>query len=348
MAQRSHLEQYNVSDFLTWHREKSLTLNPHYQRRQVWTQDAKTYLIDTLLLGFPIPKVYLRTKIDIRSQKGVRDVVDGQQRLRAILEFAEDRLTLTKRSSQFRSMKYSDLDDELKQAFLSYLVGVEQLVNATDEDVLEVFSRLNAYTVPLNGAETRHAKFQSEFKWNVRELSDELRDFFLRYNILSSRNVFRMLDDALVAEMVGIICDGVSDGGEPALNTLYRRYDKYSPGSEPFEATRKVVSWLDHNLSDTLRVPEIARSPQFLILFAATAHQLLGIPPGKVGDMPERSGIANPQDVISRIGILAEAVAEEDFAGAYGDFVRASASTLQRMPSRNVRFRAFNAALTGD
>src|SRR5690349_19082096 len=86
----SILEQYRVSDFLEWHQKKALILNPDFQRGDMWSPAAKTFLIDTILRKLPIPKVYLRTRVDVVSKKSIREVVDGQQRLRAILSFAED------------------------------------------------------------------------------------------------------------------------------------------------------------------------------------------------------------------------------------------------------------------
>ena len=79
----SILEQYRISDFLDWHREKRLEINQDFQRGSVWKPAARTFLIDTILRELPVPKVYLRTKIDVVTKKSVREIVDGQQRLKA-------------------------------------------------------------------------------------------------------------------------------------------------------------------------------------------------------------------------------------------------------------------------
>src|SRR6266511_5254120 len=149
------LEQYRIADFLEWHERKQLLLNPYFQRRSVWTQTAKILLIDTILRRLPIPKVYMRTQIDPATKRVHREVVDGQQRLRAVIEFAQDTFALTSRSGEFTGYRYSTLGEELQQAFLSYPIAVDQLVNATDSDVLEIFSRLNSYTAVLVPAEKR-------------------------------------------------------------------------------------------------------------------------------------------------------------------------------------------------
>jgi len=83
--QRSY---YKVSDFITWAREKALVLNPDFQRRSVWKPGAKSYLIDTIMRGLPIPVIFLREpRTELKTLKSSRDVVDGQQRIRTILSF---------------------------------------------------------------------------------------------------------------------------------------------------------------------------------------------------------------------------------------------------------------------
>ena len=47
---------YSISDFLEWHRNGLLELSPDFQRREVWSEKAKSYLIDTILRGNPFQK----------------------------------------------------------------------------------------------------------------------------------------------------------------------------------------------------------------------------------------------------------------------------------------------------
>src|SRR5207253_10080136 len=79
---------YKVSDFITWAKAGTLILSPSFQRRSVWPVGAKSYLIDTIVRGLPIPIIFLREqKTDLHSLEPKREVVDGQQRVRTLLTF---------------------------------------------------------------------------------------------------------------------------------------------------------------------------------------------------------------------------------------------------------------------
>jgi len=229
MATESILEQYRIHDFVSWNENKELELNPYFQRRSVWDPQARTLLIDSVLRRMPVPKIYMRTKLDTRTRRSVREVVDGQQRLRAILGFANGEYALTRRAQEFAGMRYDDLSEEQQERFLSYPLAVDSLVNASDSDVLEVFARLNSYTVTLVAAEKRHAKFQGDFKWAVHGAASDWKVLWEEYQIVAGRDRLRMGDDSLMAEMYGILLNGVTDGGAPKLAALYESHEDAFP-----------------------------------------------------------------------------------------------------------------------
>ena len=67
---------YNISDFIEWDSSSLLNLSPEFQRRAVWSEKAKSYLIDTILRGLPVPPVFIREKIDINTSRSIREVID--------------------------------------------------------------------------------------------------------------------------------------------------------------------------------------------------------------------------------------------------------------------------------
>jgi hypothetical protein len=346
----SNLQPYTISDFLEWHNRKQLVLNPKFQRRSVWTDTENVYLIDTILNQLPMPTIYIRTQIDLKTRAAIREVVDGQQRLRAIIKFADDKLTLTKRSKNFAGVNYGSLSDEEKQNFLSYQVGVGQLINATDEDVLEIFSRLNSSNFKLNAAELRHAEFYGDFKVAAMEAATRWSILWDKFGILSFKERVRMLDDSFMAEMLGILIKGVTDGGQPNIYKLYKEYD--SDLDDIFVSNLDLtLRYLVENIDEAIAGP-IAKSPHFLMLFAAVAYGLVDIP---VGKMEEHMPIVDPRalsdlsitkDNIIKLGNIIES--DEPPADKFFEFWKASRGSTQRIASRRVRFPMFYRALLPD
>ena len=346
----SNLEQYTVADFIDWNDKKQLKLNPDFQRQSVWPSAAKSYLIDTILRRLPMPKVFMRTSVDIETQRSYREIVDGQQRLRTILDFAADKFALTARAKEFQALRYSTLTDELKSVFLAYRISVDQLVNANDEDVLEIFARLNSYTVPVNQPELRHAKYQTEFKWAVHESAIRWRALWDDLKVVSARERVRLLGDSVMAEMFGIVLEGVRDGGQNKIDALYQRQ-----GDDFSRVT--VERALEHVLPmvlDELRAPlvdtQLHNAPHFLMLFAALCHSVVGIPTGEVGpNLLIGRGLATTDVIVPALYRLGEMIGQDEPPA--GDearaFWRASRSSTQRIASRRVRLPVFLAAVQG-
>jgi hypothetical protein len=344
------LEQYRIADFLEWNEGKQLELSPVFQRRSIWTQQAKVVLIDTILRQLPIPKIYIRTLIDPATRKAFREVVDGQQRLRAIIEFGDDKFTLSRRAREFSGLRYSTLPEELQETFLTYAIAVDQLINATNDDVLEIFARLNSYTVTLTAAEKRHATYQSNFKWAVHEMAQSWARLWEEFRIISVRDRLRMADDSLMAEMFGVILRGVSDGGSSQIERLYRTYDSDWEGEDETRgAIDGVLEFLIANFGELLQSSRLSRAPQFLMLFAALSHSLIGIPAGQLGDdMPERVELLPTAMALDRLARLAEALEAESPPSdpLLSRFWLNSKGSTQRIAGRRVRFLAYWDALT--
>jgi hypothetical protein len=277
VALERSLHNYSIADFLELRAAGRLKINEDFQRRGVWKVPARVYFIDSILRGMPIPKMYFRTEIDAKTQTGIREVVDGQQRLRAIFDFADDKLRLTKRAAEFEGLRYSDLAEEYQQAFLGYTFVAEQLINASDEQVLEVFARMNTYTVALNAAELRHAQFQGEFKWNVHEASRRWTVLWEDFGLLSIAARNRMADDALMAQMFLTVTQGVTGGESTALYRVYRHFDPSFPlGDDVNKIVDDTLTKLTERIPDAITGP-LANPPHFLMMFAASAHTLHGI-----------------------------------------------------------------------
>lgn len=345
------LEQFRITDFIAWNDAKSLKLNPDFQRGSVWTPAARMMLIDTILRDLPVPKIFIRSKIDKASKRSVREIVDGQQRLRAILDFSEDKITLSSRTGEFEGYKFSTLPDELQERFLSYPLAVDQLINASDEIVLDIFARLNSYNVKLSAPELRHAAYQGDFKSSIHEQALKLFEFWGHNNIFSSRQMVRMENDALVAEMYIFLLEGVSDGGAEKIDRAYKKFDPDGAFNR-VETEKKlsgIMAVIRDELAPRLQDSTVLQPPHLLMLFAAVAHSKVGIPQGALIQLPERRPMSADlnlaADRLQELGRVIDSK-EEPSVAELQPFWRASRASTQRIASRKERFRPFFQAIT--
>ena len=147
---------------------------PEWQRAEVWTEDRKQLLIDTILRGWKIPKFYF-AKVSEAPEEF--EVVDGQQRLVTIFEFFDGLLTLSPSTAQrVGAETYAELPDHLADAFDDYEIAYDEITDWTEEDLKEYFRRLQ-FGLTLTASEQLNA-VHSNLTDFARQLSKH--DFFKR------------------------------------------------------------------------------------------------------------------------------------------------------------------------
>jgi uncharacterized protein with ParB-like and HNH nuclease domain len=201
---------YSISDFLEWNRNGLLELSPDFQRRAVWSEKAKSYLIDTILRGRPIPKILISQRLE--ESRTIRVVVDGQQRLRAIIEFINGDFPISRaHNQQLAGKRFAGLSNDLQKEFLKYELGVDLLFSLAYEDILDIFARINSYTVTLNTQELLNAKYLGYFKQAAYSLGFKYVDFFIRAGVLTKAKVTRMAESELTGDLLMAIIGGSAD-----------------------------------------------------------------------------------------------------------------------------------------
>lgn len=324
--------------------------------------NARSYLVDTILNGYPFPKVSIRQIIDLKTKKVVREIIDGQQRIMAINDFIHDKFTISKVSDNYAGKKYSDLDEESQGILLGYEVSVDMVIAATEDQVLEIFRRMNSYMLPLNDAEKRHAEYQGEFKWFVKNLLEKYTPYYKAAKILSPTLITRMADADLTTELLQLILKGVEDRNPTSLNLLYRDFDKkFEQKSEVESKFVDIMSFIKDSLSITSD-SRLLNSALFYSLFGALLLNKYGLP-AKEGDteldnLPTTNkfcvdiNIAN-QNIIELLTAYKnkdEAETGEDDGSDdkyhyYKEFVAASTATTHRIKQRKIRIKWFYLAL---
>ena len=209
-----------ISDIRDWSKAGRLELRPDFQRRAVWSAPARIMLMDTILRGIPMPKIFLSNII--RDDNTYRIVIDGQQRISAILDFLRDQFSLDRPyTGDKEGKRFSELDQETQDRFLSYRVDFNEAYNTSDEENREVYSRVNKYTVPLNKQELRRADYPGDFLSVSEELADE--EYFDSVRIFTPANRRRYADVEYVSELLAAMIDGIQDK-KSSLDGFYIEY----------------------------------------------------------------------------------------------------------------------------
>ena len=268
---------YSVNDFREWNERKELVLQPKFQRRNIWSDKARSYLIDTIVQGKPIPKIFMRQEIHPKTRKTRREIVDGQQRLRTIFSFLDDGFKISKIHSQKYGRQYfSQLPGQIQASILKYELSVDLLLDAPDSEVLDIFARLNTYAVKLNAQELRNSSYFGEFKQLVYSLALEYTSFWTASRIFTDSQILRMAETQLVSELVIAMMEGIKS--RKVIASYYRLHDDELPRarilSQRFKKTMDTIG--------AIMQPEFIRSFSspvlFYSLFCAVYHGLFGLP----------------------------------------------------------------------
>ncbi|MGK6344058.1 DUF262 domain-containing protein [Chryseobacterium sp. DT-3] len=272
---------YSINDFLEWNDKKQLQLSPKFQRKSVWTDDARSYLLDTIIRGKPIPKVFIRQTLNVETRQSIREVVDGQQRLRTILSYINDGFVINKKHNEkyggYYFSQLGNIDPDIQAQILNYELAVDLLVNLPDKEILDIFSRLNSYSVTLNEQEKIHANHFSEFKILVDKLAHKYNDFWTDSKLLTNQKILRMEDATLVADLVVAMLEGIQS--KKQIKNFYSKYEK-SFEFNVFEIEQKfdtTIELIKSVFDEGLKSTEFRRIHLFYSLFTTFYYSLFGL-----------------------------------------------------------------------
>ncbi|MEO6908721.1 MAG: DUF262 domain-containing protein [Abditibacteriaceae bacterium] len=229
-----------------------INTNPDFQRPAVWSRAQKQLLIDTILREYDVPKLYLRKT---GSKPDTYDVVDGQQRLRAVWEFYEGEFKLPKDAepvdgSDIAACMYKHLPDDIRRIFVKYSLDVVVLENTDEDEVREMFLRLQNGT-SLKAQEKRNA-YPGKMRDFVRETSKH--PFFTKVGFSNSRFTY----DHISAQMVCLELAGDPTNVKDAdLNRMYLNQKGFDSRCVEAKAVAKVLKTLNEIFIE--KTPELER-----------------------------------------------------------------------------------------
>jgi hypothetical protein len=341
---RPERSTYTADDFLSWRETQTLVLTPKFQRRNVWTNSARSYLIDTLLRGLPVPPIYLRVTQDPDRKKAVREVVDGQQRINALLWFIDGKYALSRTlGGPWAGKTYEALSRDLQDRIREYGFICEVLHGVSDTEVLEVFARLNTYSVKLNAQELRNGKYFGLFKQSAYGLAFQNVEFWRRNRIFSEADIARMLEVELTSELMIAQLDGLQDK-KASVNRFYaHRDDKFAERSTVESRFHGTIDEISESLGDSLGSSTFRRVPLFYTLFTVVYHRRYGLPgierpsPRKILNAGERLALRAAVDNLDA-AVRLDVEERDSISIELAQFVEASLRQTDNLGPRRFRF----------
>ena len=283
---------YKVSDFISWQRAGSLILSPNFQRRPVWKKGAKSYLIDTMIRGLPIPVIFLRDqRSDLSSLEPKREVVDGQQRIRTVLGYIDPELLEDYQESRDAFVvsrvhnrdaggrSFGNLPKKYQQRILDYEFGVHVLSSAVDDrDVLGLFARMNSTGVKLNDQELRNAEHFGEFKTSMFEIATTHLPRWRAWGIATENDIARMQEVELSSEFAILMLNGLTPKRKKLIDDAYEAFDKKYPHRTEIETRfHTVMDTIDEKIGHKVVSQLFHRRTLFYGLFAAIYDLQFGL-----------------------------------------------------------------------
>ncbi|MBK3801831.1 DUF262 domain-containing protein [Azospirillum brasilense] len=233
MIMTLHRETTTVTIATFWesYRLDKYNFSPSFQRESVWDDEKGSFFIDSLLRNYPIPPIFLHQKIDTNTGATLYDVIDGRQRLEAIVKFIKGEIPVSMESGSADDQRlggsyFTDLDrpelQEYKKHFWRYSLPVEYIDTTSRSVIDSIFDRLNRNGEPLKGQELRHAKYHdTPLMIDIRKLAEH--PFWRPW--LDKLSVKRMEDIEFVSELVfALIGAGPQESDQDVLDGLYDRY----------------------------------------------------------------------------------------------------------------------------
>lgn len=176
----------SIGEIINLYKDEDLILNPEFQRLFRWSLEQKSRLIESILIGIPLPSIFVQ-----QTENGRWEVIDGLQRISTILEFvgllkdkdgkivSPSKLKGTKVLPSLENISYECNEDdncfdrETKLIFKRTPLIIQVVKRDSDySSKYELFDRLNSGGTPITNQELRNAIFLLEKPEVVRFLNN--------------------------------------------------------------------------------------------------------------------------------------------------------------------------------
>ncbi len=318
------------------HDQGQLLLAPEFQRHSVWPRAAKAYLIDSILNDRPIPLLFLQRVSSAQNGRPGYSVIDGQQRLRAIFEYMDGRFSLTEsdKNAAFFRQKYNDLDQDYRDAIDAYDLPVQELIGYGEDDIKDIFIRMNKYVVKLAPQELRHAREGGKFYDFVEKLGKW--DYWKNNRIITSKQRTRMRAVEFVAELAILLIEGPQDK-KSAVDLYYIEYrNAFRKARWVEERLRQYIDWLAAALPDL---------PRLRYRSATDFYSLIGAL-HEASDNGDHLARLEPSTCGERLQQFSRKTRHKPPTGEAGRYVAAASRQTDNIQPRSTRIEILRTVLT--
>lgn len=295
----------DISWFKQAHELHQLEMKPQFQRNLVWTDKQKSFLIDTILNGYPVPELYMQDVVNSDGSKKYI-VVDGQQRITACLEFISNSFEINgKDTPSYSEMSFEDLTPEDKKRIFGYNFVIRLLPEMSDIELREIFSRLNRNNVILNAQELRQATYWGQFIQTMNEIADD--EIWKFIGVFTPKDVKRMLDVEFISELTIASIHGVQNK-KLTLDKYYELYEDEFPEKADTKFTFDIVNRNLLAILPNINKTRWSKKTDFYTLFVFFAHKKHLLPIGN-----EKSKLATELllDIANQVDLFVSTEKEE-------------------------------------
>jgi hypothetical protein len=261
----------NIAWFNDMKKAGKIEIKPPFQRNPVWTERQKSYLIDSVLNGYPIPELYIQEVVDEDGNSNYV-IVDGQQRMRSVLDFLDDKFGMNREDSpQFNGAHFKDLTAEQKRAFFSYNFVVRTLPEMDDSEIREIFKRLNRNVVSLNTQELRKAIYSGPFIKLVSDLSE--KEFWGLLRFFTPTDVKRMKDEEYISELCLVAIEGIQNKKDRIEDFYQEAEVSFTYGPFLIETFNRVLGFLQPIAGDLSHTRWRNKTDFYTLFYALSKKQ---------------------------------------------------------------------------
>jgi len=322
-------------------------MDPPYQRRSVWNQRFKDYFVDTVLLNYPAPAIFLYEEI-APDGRSMYHVVDGKQRLTTLFEFTSDVFPVSEESElqHLRGIYFNSFDNDAKRAFWSYQFLLEYVPADDPKVITEIFDRINRNVAKLSAQELRHARLDGVFITAAEQLTtwmaEQLSPGFPRFAEQSRK---QMKDTEFTALLLLLLELGPRGYSQENLDEAFTSRDsEWENRSDAERRFRQAITFI----ADAIRSLEDQRLiTGSRLRNQADFYSLVGA----VDSLHRQNLVSTPTLAAQRLVRFTEQVEQEDARRSskiLKDYYDAARSASNDTGPRETRIATLEAVLNGN